>query len=75
MKEKGKEFVLPAISEVFSTDLHCAQGHFSEALPLSDNTVQQRMDDMTEDTENSLLCKMLVTGSSVSNWESQHNPA
>jgi zinc finger BED domain-containing protein 5/7/8/9 len=54
----GEELILPAISEVISTVLHKSPHEIIKAIPLSQDTVRRRIDEMAENTENT-LCNIL----------------
>lgn len=50
----GEELILPAVSEVLRTVLHKPASDIIKKIPLSNNTVQRRIDEMSEDVERSL---------------------
>jgi DNA-directed RNA polymerase subunit L len=50
----GEELVLPAVSEVLCTVLHKPPSNIIKKIPLSNNTVQRQIDEMSEDVESSL---------------------
>lgn len=50
----GENLILPAVSEVLRTVLHMSPSDIIKKIPLSNNTVQRRIDEMAEDVENSL---------------------
>lgn len=50
----GEELILPAVSEVIRTVLHKPASDIIRRIPLSNNTVQRRIDEMAQDVENSL---------------------
>ncbi|KFD46343.1 LOW QUALITY PROTEIN: hypothetical protein M514_12759 [Trichuris suis] len=54
----GEELLLPVISEVLSTVLHRPAAETINSIPLSNNTVQRRIDDMAKDVEET-LCNFL----------------
>ena len=59
----GEELILPAVKEVIKTVLHKSPEQVIKPIPLSDNSVQRRVDKMAENVEET-LSKM----SSVCNW-------
>ncbi|KAF8789835.1 Protein FAM200B like protein [Argiope bruennichi] len=56
----GEELILPAIEEVLKTVLHKPPFDVLKRIPLSNNTVQRRIDEMSSDIE-SFLCNYLQT--------------
>ena len=52
--------ILPAVKEVIKTVLHKSPEQVIKSIPLSDNSVQRRVDKMTENVEETLN-KMLMT--------------
>ena len=56
----GEELILPAVREDMYTVLHESPGQIIKAIPLSDNSVQRRVDEMAENVEDA-LCNMLRT--------------
>ncbi|KAG0438021.1 SCAN domain-containing protein 3 [Dictyocoela muelleri] len=56
----GEELILPAISEVIQTVLNRPSYDIIKKLSLSNSTVQRRIDEMAQDTEE-LLCSYLRT--------------
>lgn len=56
----GVELILPAVSDVLHTLLHKSPEQIITAIPLSDNSVQRRVDEMAENIEDT-LCNMLRT--------------
>ena len=56
----GEELILPAVSEVISTVLHKPAFDITKRIPLSNNSVQRRIDEMAQCVENS-LCDYLKT--------------
>lgn len=56
----GVELILPAVSEVLRTVLHRSASDIIKKIPLSNNTVQRRIDEMAQDVEVS-LCDFLKT--------------
>ncbi|GBN83282.1 SCAN domain-containing protein 3 [Araneus ventricosus] len=56
----GEELILPAIEEVLKTVLHEPPFDVLKRIPLSNNTVQRRIDEMSSDIE-SFLCNYLQT--------------
>jgi hypothetical protein len=50
----GGELIRPAVSEVLRTVLHKPPSDIIKKIPLSNNTVQRRIDEMSEDEESSL---------------------
>ena len=55
-----KELILPAVKEIIKTVLHKSPEQVIKSIPLSDNSVQQRVDKMAENVEET-LSKMLMT--------------
>ncbi|KFD46980.1 hypothetical protein M513_12170 [Trichuris suis] len=60
----GKELLLPVISEVLRTLLHIPPTEVIKKIPLSNNTEQRRISEMSSDTEET-LCNFLRTTSFV----------
>ena len=56
----GEELILPAIREVLHTVVHKSPDQIIKAIPLSDNSVQRRVDEMAENIEEA-LCNILAT--------------
>ena len=56
----GEELILPADKEVIKTVLHKSPEQAIKSIPLSDNSVQRRVDKMAENVEET-LSKMLMT--------------
>ena len=56
----GEELILPANKEVIKTVLHKSPEQVIKSIPLSDNSVQRRVDKMAENVEET-LSKMLTT--------------
>lgn len=56
----GEELILPAVREVLHTVVHKSPDQIIKAIPLSDNSVQRRIDEMAENIEET-LCNMLRT--------------
>lgn len=56
----GEQLILPAIAEVLNNVLHKPAHDILKRIPLSNNTVQRRIDEMGRDVEN-ILCKFLQT--------------
>ncbi|KAH1009084.1 hypothetical protein HUJ04_001502 [Dendroctonus ponderosae] len=56
----GEEFILPAIEEVLKTVLHETVFDVLKRIPLSNNTIKRRIDEMSSDIEN-FLCNYLQT--------------
>ena len=56
----GEELILPAVKEVIKTVLHNSPEQVIKSIPLSDNSVQRRVDKMAENVEET-LSKMLMT--------------
>lgn len=54
----GEQLILPAIEEVLKTVLHQPAFDTLKRIPLSNNTVQRRIDEMSHDVEN-YLCNYL----------------
>ena len=55
-----EELILPAVKEVIKTVLHKSPEQVIKSIPLSDNSVQRRVDKMAENIEET-LSKMLMT--------------
>ncbi|GBP77120.1 Zinc finger MYM-type protein 6 [Eumeta japonica] len=56
----GEQLILPAVEEVLKTVLHKSSFDILKRIPLSNNTVQRRIDEMSSDVE-SFLCDYLRT--------------
>uniref|UniRef100_A0A5S6Q3P9 DUF4371 domain-containing protein n=1 Tax=Trichuris muris TaxID=70415 RepID=A0A5S6Q3P9_TRIMR len=56
----GEELILPAVSEVLRTVVRIPANEIIKKIPLSNNTVQRRIDEMSADVENT-LCNILRT--------------
>ena len=56
----AEELILPAVREVLHTVVHKSPDQIIEAIPLSDNSVQRRVDEMAENIEEA-LCNILAT--------------
>ncbi|XP_025414674.1 protein ZBED8-like [Sipha flava] len=57
----GEELILPAVKEILETVLHHSASHsVIQNVPLSNDTVRRRIDEMAEDVEIS-LCELLVS--------------
>ncbi|GFS97807.1 protein ZBED8 [Trichonephila clavipes] len=56
----GEELILPAIEEVLKTVIPKSASDVIRRIPLSNNTVQRRIDEMSQDVE-SFLCDYLQT--------------
>ena len=56
----GEELIQPAVREVRHTVVHKSPDQIIKAIPLSDNSVQRRVDEMAENIEQT-LCNMLTT--------------
>ena len=56
----GEELILPAVKEVIKIVLHKSPERVIKSIPLSDNSVQQRVDKMAKNVEET-LSKMLMT--------------
>ena len=56
----GEELSLPAVKEVIKTVLHKSPEQVIKSIPLSDNSVQRKVDKMAENVEES-LSKMFMT--------------
>uniref|UniRef100_A0A5S6QHI3 DUF4371 domain-containing protein n=1 Tax=Trichuris muris TaxID=70415 RepID=A0A5S6QHI3_TRIMR len=50
----GEELILPAVSEVLRTVVRMPANETIKKIPLSNNTVQRRIDEMNADVENTL---------------------
>ena len=56
----GEELILPAVKQVIKTVLHKSPEQVIKSIPPSDNSVQRRVDKMSENVEET-LSKMLMT--------------
>ncbi|CAH1998267.1 unnamed protein product [Acanthoscelides obtectus] len=56
----GEKLILPAVEEVLKTVLHKPASDIIKRIPLSNNTVERRIDEMSSDIE-SFLCNYLQT--------------
>jgi hypothetical protein len=56
----GEQLIFPAIGEVLKAVLHKTANDILKRIPLSNNTVQRRIDEMSDDVE-SFLCNYLQT--------------
>ncbi|CAH1992031.1 unnamed protein product [Acanthoscelides obtectus] len=56
----GEKLILPAVEEVLKTVLHKPASDILKRIPLSNNTVERRIDEMSSDIE-SFLCNYLQT--------------
>lgn len=56
----GEQLILPAVEEVLKTVLHKPPYDVLKRIPLSNNTVQRRIDEMSSNIEN-FLCNYLQT--------------
>ncbi|GFU72496.1 zinc finger BED domain-containing protein 5 [Trichonephila clavipes] len=56
----GEELILPAVEVVLKTVIHKSAYDIIRRIPLSNNTVQRRIDEMSQDVE-SFLCDYLQT--------------
>ncbi|GBP58233.1 Protein FAM200A [Eumeta japonica] len=56
----GEQLILPVVEEVLKTVLHESSFDVLKRIPLSENTVQRRIDEMSSDVE-SFLCDYLRT--------------
>ncbi|CAH1972347.1 unnamed protein product [Acanthoscelides obtectus] len=56
----GKKLILPAVEEVLKTVLHKPASDIIKRIPLSNNNVERRIDEMSSDNE-SFLCNYLQT--------------
>ncbi|CAH1955944.1 unnamed protein product [Acanthoscelides obtectus] len=56
----GEKLILPAVEEVLKTGLHKPASDITKRIPLSNNTVERRIDEMSSDIE-SFLCNYLQT--------------
>ncbi|CAH2014537.1 unnamed protein product [Acanthoscelides obtectus] len=56
----GEKLILPAVEEVLKTVLHKPASDIIKRIPLSNNTVERRIDEMSSDIE-SFLCYYLQT--------------
>ncbi|CAH2010362.1 unnamed protein product [Acanthoscelides obtectus] len=69
----GEKLILPAGEEVLKTVLHKPASDIIKRIPLSNNTVERRIDEMSSDIE-SFLCNYLQTthfSIQLDNWTSQ----
>uniref|UniRef100_A0A5S6R5B3 DUF4371 domain-containing protein n=1 Tax=Trichuris muris TaxID=70415 RepID=A0A5S6R5B3_TRIMR len=51
----GEELILPAVSEVLRTVLHKPAAEIMKKIPLSNSTVQRRLDEMAADLDETVL--------------------
>ncbi|XP_056631999.1 protein FAM200C-like [Diorhabda sublineata] len=56
----GEQLILPAVEEIIKTVLHKPAFDIIKKIPLSNNSVQRRIDEISDDIEN-FLCKYLQT--------------
>ncbi|CAH2000436.1 unnamed protein product [Acanthoscelides obtectus] len=56
----GEKLILPAVEDVLKTVLHKPASDIIKRIPLSNNTVERRIDEMSSDIE-SFLCNYLQT--------------
>lgn len=56
----GKDLILPAVGEVLRSVLHLSSQDVLKRIPLSNNTVQRRIDEMSTNVEDT-LCSILKT--------------
>ena len=56
----GEELILPAVREVLQTVLYKSPDQIMQAIPLSNTSVQRRVDEMAENIEET-LCNILTT--------------
>ncbi|CAH2005810.1 unnamed protein product [Acanthoscelides obtectus] len=56
----GQKLILPAVEKVLKTVLHKPASDIIKGIPLSNNTVERRIDEMSSDIE-SFLCNYLQT--------------
>lgn len=56
----GEELILPAIREVLHTVVHKSPDQIIKVIPFSDNSVQRRVGEMAENTEET-LCNIFAT--------------
>ncbi|CAH2011758.1 unnamed protein product [Acanthoscelides obtectus] len=56
----GEKLILPAVEEVLKTVLHKPASDIIKRIPISNNTVERRIDEMSSDIE-SFLCNYLET--------------
>ena len=62
----GEALILPAVKEVLSTVMHHkAPEQIIKAIPLSNDTVRRRVDEMAENIEATLCTKLKTTGFSL----------
>lgn len=56
----GKDLILPAVGEVLRSVLHLSSQDVLKRIPLSNNTVQRRIDEMSTNVEDT-VCGILKT--------------
>ncbi|CAH1996338.1 unnamed protein product [Acanthoscelides obtectus] len=56
----GDKLILPAVEEVLKTVLHKPASHIIKRIPLSNNTVERRIDELSSDIQR-FLCSYLQT--------------
>ena len=61
----GEELILPDISEVIRTVLHKPAFDIIKRIPLSNNTVRRRIDEMAQSVENSLCDYLKISEFSI----------
>ena len=57
----GETVILPSISVVISTVMNKNPREITDTIPLSNNTVSRRIDEMSQDVENQLVAKLQKT--------------
>ena len=57
----GEELILPAVREVLHTVVHKSPDQIMKAIPLSDNSVQRRVDEIAENIEETLCNNLAAT--------------
>ena len=63
----GEELILPAVRKGLHTVVHKLYDQIIKTIPLSDNSVQRRVDEMAENIEET-LCNMLRTTEKSCTW-------
>ncbi|XP_076030401.1 zinc finger BED domain-containing protein 5-like [Oratosquilla oratoria] len=61
----GEELILPSISVVFSTVMQQSPQQITSCIPLSNDTVSKRIDEMAGDVENQLVALLQVRNFSL----------
>ena len=68
----GEELILDAVKEVIKTVLHKSPEQVIKSIPLSDYSVQRRVDKMAENVEETLSKMLMTTEFSLQLDESTH---